>query len=190
MSYVLVTSAVVALAGAVFILLLTPRLLAAADSGARVRTTATRDAETLTRIATRLGRLPNAGELRTQLGRLGPGDDNWRRRRDPMRRGRARECQADVVDAPGGRRWQGGRQLVPAPLPGPRQGRRRGGGRERRRPEPWRRRGRCRRQDPAGGRAVGVAASAARRWRRDRRAAARLGVRAGTRRRAGWALRQ
>src|SRR6266536_3001427 len=26
-----------------------------------------------------------------------------------MRRGRARECQADVVDAPGGRRWQGGR---------------------------------------------------------------------------------
>lgn len=76
MSYVLVTSAVVALAGAVFILLLAPRLLAAADSGARVRTTATRDAETLTRIATRLGRLPNAGELRTQLGRLAPGDDN------------------------------------------------------------------------------------------------------------------
>jgi signal transduction histidine kinase len=75
-SYVLVTSAVVVLAGAVFLLLVAPRLLSAADSGARVRTTATRDAETLTGIAARLGRLPNAGELRTQLGRLAPGRDN------------------------------------------------------------------------------------------------------------------
>jgi signal transduction histidine kinase len=75
-SYVLVTSAVVALAGALFLLLVAPRLLSAADSGARVRTTATRDAETVSGIAARLGRLPNAGELRTQLGRLAPGRAN------------------------------------------------------------------------------------------------------------------
>jgi signal transduction histidine kinase len=75
-SYVLVTSAVVALAGALFLLLVAPRLLSAADSGARVRTTATRDAETVSGVAARLGRLPNAGELRTQLGRLAPGRAN------------------------------------------------------------------------------------------------------------------
>lgn len=76
MSYVLVTSVVVALAGGVFLLLVAPRLLSAADSGARVRATATQDAATLTGIASRLGRLPNATELRTQLGRLAPGRDN------------------------------------------------------------------------------------------------------------------
>jgi two-component system, NarL family, sensor histidine kinase LiaS len=75
-SYVLVTSAVVALAGAVFLVLVAPRLVSAADVGARVRTTATQDAATLTAITTRLGRLPNAAELRTQLGRLAPGSDN------------------------------------------------------------------------------------------------------------------
>jgi signal transduction histidine kinase len=75
-SYVLVTSAVVALAGAIFLVLLAPRLLSAADSGARVRATATHDAATLTAIASRLGRLPSAAELRTQLGRLAPGREN------------------------------------------------------------------------------------------------------------------
>jgi hypothetical protein len=75
-SYVLVTSAVVALAGAVFLLLVAPRLVSAADSGARVRTTATGDAATLTAIAARLGRLPNAAELSSQLGRVAPGSDN------------------------------------------------------------------------------------------------------------------
>jgi signal transduction histidine kinase len=75
-SYVLVTSAVVVVAGAIFLLLLAPRLLAAADSGARVRATATRDAETLTGIAGKLGRLPNAAELRDELARLAPGRDN------------------------------------------------------------------------------------------------------------------
>jgi len=75
-SYVLVTSAVVVLAGAIFLQLLAPRLLSAADSGARVRATATRDAAIMTGIAAKLGRLPNATELRTQLGRLAPGNDN------------------------------------------------------------------------------------------------------------------
>jgi len=75
-SYVLVTSAVVVLAGAIFLQLLAPRLLSAADSGARVRATATRDAAIMTGIAAKLGRLPNATELRTQLGRLAPGSDN------------------------------------------------------------------------------------------------------------------
>src|SRR5262245_11877494 len=75
-SYVLVTSAVVALAGAIFLMVVTPRLLSAADSGARVRSTAAQDAAALTEIASRLGRLPNATELRTQLSRLAPGRDN------------------------------------------------------------------------------------------------------------------
>jgi signal transduction histidine kinase len=75
-SYVLVTSTVVVLAGAIFLLLLAPRLLGAADSAARVRTTATRDAETLTGVSASLGRLPTAGELRTQLRRLAPGSAN------------------------------------------------------------------------------------------------------------------
>ncbi len=75
-SYVLVTSAVVVLAGAMFLLLVAPRLVSAADSGARVRTTATGDAATLTAIAARLGRLPNAAELSNQLGRLAPGNDS------------------------------------------------------------------------------------------------------------------
>src|SRR6266540_1862361 len=56
--------------------LFAPRLLSAADSGARVRATATRDAATMRGIAAKLGRLPNATELRTQLGRLAPGSDN------------------------------------------------------------------------------------------------------------------
>jgi signal transduction histidine kinase len=72
-SYVLVTAIVAVLAGAAFLLVLTPRLLSGADSGARVRTTASQDAATLTAIAARLGRLPNAAELRTQLGRLASG---------------------------------------------------------------------------------------------------------------------
>jgi signal transduction histidine kinase len=75
-SYVLVTSAVMVLAGATFLLLLAPRLVSAADSGARVRATANQDAATLTRIAARLGRLPNAAELRAQLDRLAPGSDD------------------------------------------------------------------------------------------------------------------
>jgi signal transduction histidine kinase len=75
-SYVLVTSAVVALAGAIFLVVVAPRLLSAADSGARVRVTATRDAATLKGIASGFDRLPNATELRTQLTRLAPGSDN------------------------------------------------------------------------------------------------------------------
>jgi signal transduction histidine kinase len=75
-SYVLVTSAAVVLVGAVVLILLAPRLVAAADGGARVRATATADAATLTRIAARLGRLPNAAELRIQLDQLAPGSDN------------------------------------------------------------------------------------------------------------------
>lgn len=75
-SYLLVTSAVAVLAGAIFLVLLAPRLVAAADSGARVRATAVRDATILTGIAARLGRLPSAAELSAELGRLAPGSHN------------------------------------------------------------------------------------------------------------------
>jgi len=65
-SYVLVTSAVVVLVGAVVLVVVLPRLLSGADVGARVRATATDDAGVLTRIAGRYGRLPTAGEIKDE----------------------------------------------------------------------------------------------------------------------------
>jgi signal transduction histidine kinase len=73
LSYALVTSVVVVLVGAVLVLLVGPRLVSAADTGARVRATANRDAATLTSVTRKLARLPNARELQTQLAKLAPG---------------------------------------------------------------------------------------------------------------------
>ena len=73
LSYALVTSVVVVLVGAVLVLLVGPRLLSAANTGARVRATANRDAATLTSVTRKLARLPNARELQTQLAKLAPG---------------------------------------------------------------------------------------------------------------------
>ncbi len=103
-SYVLVTAVVVVLAGAAFLLVLAPRLLSGADSGARVRATAAEDAATLTGVATRLGRLPNATELRTQLARLAPGSA------DPV-------CDRRLVFGPGQARASGSGVVIPC-VPG------------------------------------------------------------------------
>ena len=73
LSYALVAFVVVVLAGAVLLLVVGPRLVSAADGGARVRTTATRDAATLTAVTRKLARLPNARELQAQLEGLAPG---------------------------------------------------------------------------------------------------------------------
>jgi signal transduction histidine kinase len=73
LSYALVTSVVVVLVGAIIVLLVGPRLVSAAHTGARVRTTANRDAATLTTVTKKLARLPNVHELQTQLASLAPG---------------------------------------------------------------------------------------------------------------------
>jgi signal transduction histidine kinase len=97
-SYVLVTAVAVVLVGAAFLLVLAPRLLSGADSSARVRATAAEDATTLTGVATRLGRLPNATELRTQLARLAPGGaDPVCDRRLELGPGQARASGSGVV---------------------------------------------------------------------------------------------
>jgi signal transduction histidine kinase len=103
-SYVLVTAVIVVLVGAAFLLVLAPRLLAGADGGARVRSTAAGDAATLTGVATRLGRLPNATELRTQLARLAPGSA------DPV-------CDRRLVLGPGQARASGSGVVIPC-VPG------------------------------------------------------------------------
>jgi signal transduction histidine kinase len=99
-SYVLVTAVVVVLAGAAFLMVLAPRLLSGADSGARVRATAAEDAATLTGIAARLDRLPSATELRTELGRLAPG------RTDPV-------CDRRLALGPGQARASGSGVVIP-----------------------------------------------------------------------------
>jgi two-component system, NarL family, sensor histidine kinase LiaS len=103
-SYVLVTAIVAMLVGAAFLQVLAPRLLSGADSGARVRATAAEDAATLTGVATRLGRLPNATELRTRFGRLAPGSA------DPV-------CDRRLVLGPGQARASGSGVMVPC-VPG------------------------------------------------------------------------
>jgi signal transduction histidine kinase len=103
-SHLLITAVVVVLVGAAFLLVLAPRLLSGADSGARVRATAAEDAATLTGVATRLGRLPNATELRTQLARLAPGSA------DPV-------CDRRLVLGPGQARASGSGVVVPC-VPG------------------------------------------------------------------------
>jgi signal transduction histidine kinase len=97
-SYLLVTAIVVVLAGGAFLLVLAPRLLSGADSGARVRATASQDAATLSAIAARLGRLPNASELRSKLGPLAPGSaDPVCDRRFRLGPGQARVAGPGVV---------------------------------------------------------------------------------------------
>jgi signal transduction histidine kinase len=76
LSYALVTSVVVLVVGALLVLLVGPRLVSAADTGGRVRTTATRDAATLSTLTRKLARLPNARELQTQVAKLAPGAPN------------------------------------------------------------------------------------------------------------------
>lgn len=100
LSYALVAFVVVVLAGAVLLLVVGPRLVSAADGGARVRTTATRDAATLTAVTRKLARLPDARELQTQLGRLAPGAPS------PV-------CDAAVDLGPGTARASGGEVAIP-----------------------------------------------------------------------------
>jgi signal transduction histidine kinase len=100
LSYALVTSVVVVLVGAVLVLLVGPRLVSAADAGARVRTTATRDAATLSAVTRKLARLPNARELQSQLAKLAPGATS------PV-------CDAAVDLAPGAGRASGEGVAIP-----------------------------------------------------------------------------
>jgi signal transduction histidine kinase len=100
LSYVLVTSVVVVLAGALLLVLVGQRVVSAADGGSRVRTTATQDAATLTAVTRKLARLPKATELQSQLGRLAPGAAN------PV-------CDAAVDLGPGAARGSGGGVAIP-----------------------------------------------------------------------------
>jgi signal transduction histidine kinase len=100
LSYALVTSVVVVLVGAVLVLLVGPRLVSAADTGGRVRTTATRDAATLSAVTRKLARLPSARELQTQVAKLAPGAPN------PV-------CDAAVDLGPGAARASGEGVAIP-----------------------------------------------------------------------------
>ena len=100
LSYALVTFVVVVLIGAVLVLLVGPRLVSAADTGGRVRTTATRDAATISTVTRKLARLPKAQELQTQVAKLPPGTSN------PV-------CDAAVDLAPGAARASGDGVAIP-----------------------------------------------------------------------------